>query len=154
MRNMTSEEILLTLDHGNWASICTVDEDNAPFAIEATYFLPAENRIGFMINPKGTTMKNISINPKVLLKITFTNKDLSCWLGASFFGTARAVRDSVQMTSGWEKLGKVMNSDYSKAAEKFCRPDTPSPFLEITVDKMTGKCSHRQNEPIEFGVFR
>jgi len=153
MRRMTKEEVLFSLEHGNWASICTVDQKNKPYAIEATYFLPAKDKIGFMINPRGTTLENISHNPNVLLKITFTNQDLSVWLGTSLFGIGRVVTEIRQMKSGWEELGKVMNADYIKAAEKFSQPGKASPFLEIKVEKMTGQCSHNRNEIIDYNVF-
>lgn len=153
MRRMTSEESLLALYQGTWASICTVDHDRKPYAIEATYFLSVKDRIGFMINPKGTTIKNIRTNPNVLLKITQASKDLAYWLGVSFRGTGRVVTDKNQMRQGWEKLGKVMSTDYSRAAEKFCNSDKASPFLEIQMEQMTGQCSHGKNEDIDYNLF-
>lgn len=153
MRRMTREEILFALNHGNWASICTVDLYNRPFAIEATYFLPAKDRIGFMINPRGTTLKNIRNNPNVFIKITYASNDLSCWLGASFWGIGKVETDRDEMKLGWAKLEKVMDTDYSRAIEKFSNPDKASPFLEIQVEQMTGQCSCGKNEDIDYNQF-
>jgi len=47
-----------------------------------------------MVNPKGTTAANVSVNPNVMVKITFTNKNLSRWAGISCFGTGSFIKDN------------------------------------------------------------
>ena len=149
MRKMTQEEINQALKQGKWATICSVTPEKNPYAIEATYFLYEEN-IGFMINPKGTTAANVSVNPGVLVKITFTNKNLSRWAGISCFGTGSFIKKKEEILQGWEKLGAIMQIDYSRIAKKFCTNPGRSPFFRIQVDSMTGRCSAKPSESFDF----
>lgn len=153
MRRMTEDEIRCALYRGKWATICTVGKENLPYAIEATYFTPDPDLFGFMINPKGTTLANIRENPNVMLKVTFTSPDLSHWMGVSCFGTGTVITDPDMMARGWHQLGQVMDTDYSRAAKAFSRPDKPSPFLGVTIEEKTGRCSRSRNEPIDYHMF-
>ncbi len=152
MRKMTQEEINQALKQGKWATICSVTPEKSPYAIEATYFL-CEEKIGFMINPKGTTAANVSVNPNVLMKITFTNKNLSIWAGISCFGTGSFVKDKEEILQGWKNLGDIMQTDYSKVAEKFCINPDRSPFFRVKIDSMTGRCSAKHDESFDFKIF-
>nr|WP_320014497.1 hypothetical protein [uncultured Desulfobacter sp.] len=159
MRSMKEEEIRKALSLGKWATICTVGTDMGPYGVEATYFIDVEAsdrlpRLCFMINPRGTTMKNIGISPKVLLKLTLTDRNLKTWIGVSCFGTGRVETDPGAMARGWSLLGQVMGTDYSAAAEKFSRPGKASPMLVVDVEKMTGRCSHRKNLAIDFTLWQ
>lgn len=153
MRKMTIEEINQAIKHGKWATICSVTPEKSPYAIEATYFICEEN-IGFMINPKGTTAANVSVNPRVLVKITFTNKNLSRWAGISCFGTGSFIKNKEEILQGWEKLGEIMQTDYSKIAEKFCINPDRSPFFKVQVGSMTGRCSAKPSESFGFKMFK
>ena len=147
MRPMNPEEIQETLSIGNWASICTVGPNGFPHAIEATPFVDDAQCLCFMINPRGTTLKNIENNPNVLLKFTLTTPDLGRWIGVSCFGKGRVERDPSALARGWELLGRVMDADYAKAAEKF------SPMLVVAVDRMTGRCNYKRDESIDFSLW-
>ena len=149
MRKMTKEEIDQAIKHGKWATICSVTPEKNPYAIEATYFLNEEN-IGFMINPKGTTAANVSINPRVLVKITFTNKNLSRWAGISCFGTGSFIKNKEEILQGWKKLGDIMQTDYSRVAKMFCINPGRSPFFSVQVDRMTGRCSAKPGKSFDF----
>lgn len=140
MRKMTESEIDDVIKSSNWATICTVTPEGMPYAVEATFFIDGQY-LGFMINPRGTTMKNLAQNPNLLLKITQTNDDLSKWAGVSLFGTGENITDPVEMKKGWELLGKVMKTDYSKVAEKFTQAERPSPYLRCQITKRTGRSS-------------
>jgi nitroimidazol reductase NimA-like FMN-containing flavoprotein (pyridoxamine 5'-phosphate oxidase superfamily) len=140
MREMSENEIKEMVQKSKWASICTVTPNGKPYAVEATYFLDGED-LCFMINPRGTTMNNIQANPEVLLKITMVNKSLSCWYGISLFAKAGRESRPEKIIEGWELLGRVMNSDYSKAAKKFSNPDVLSPFLRCKICRITGRAS-------------
>ena len=151
MRRMTEEEIRTALSRANWASICTVGPDMGPYAVEATYFMDDQARVCFMINPRGTTAKNVGQNTKTLVKITLATPELDHWLGVSCFGQGRVETDPGIIARGWEQLGRVMGCDYSAAAEKFAAPGKRSPMLTVAVEAMTGRCSYKKNEAIEFG---
>lgn len=140
MRKMTEQEIQETVARSNWATICTVTPDGKPYAIEATYFIDGEH-LGFMINPRGQTMRNLATHAELLLKITLTNADLSVWTGVSLFGTGEQVVDKDHIRQGWAALGAVMNADYSEVAQKFTQSDRPSPYLRCRITHRTGRCS-------------
>lgn len=140
MRKMTKSEINKLVENFNWATICTVGPDGMPYAIEATYFIDGEN-IGFMINPRGTTIQNLVHNSNLLLKITQTSEDLSKWAGVSLFGQGQNVTEPSEIKKGWDLLGKVMNTDYSSAAEKFSVSNRKSPYIYCRISQSTGRCS-------------
>ena len=142
IRKMTEPEIEQTVKKLNWASICTVTPGGSPYAIEATPFFD-EDKICFMINPKGTTAKNIRANPDVLIKFTQTTIGLLNWLGISCFGKGEFIQNKDALRRGWELLGSVMKTDYTKAADKFCTNPQDSPLLSIKVEQMTGRCNFK-----------
>ena len=141
MRKLKEQEINDIVKKANWATICTASKDGKPYAIEATYFIIDDTEIGFMINPRGQTMKNIAVNPQLLLKVTFASKDLSYWVGVTLFGTGQKVTDPAQIEQGWHLLGKIMKSDYSQALEKFKNAGENSPFLRCRITERTGRGS-------------
>ena len=140
MRKMTEDEIWDLVTSSNWATICTVTSEGRPYAIEATHFVTGRS-LGFMINPRGRTMRNIKARPDVLLKITRAANDLSSWAGASLFGTARRVVEPDAIAEGWRLLAAVTGADYSKAAEKFTDAGNASPYLLCEITEWTGRCS-------------
>jgi hypothetical protein len=144
---MTESEIDRAVGAIKWASIVTVRPDGRPYAIEATPFL-MDGEICFMINPNGTTRKNLDHSDKVLLKFTAASKDLEGWLGVSCQGTGRFVHDGAAIGEGWALLGRVMGADYSKAAERFVKTPGRSPMLAVKVDEKTGRCSSRTGEEL------
>ena len=75
MRVMTPEEMEKVIGRCNWATICTVDKDGMPYAVEATPFR-MDGYHCFMINPRGGTWKNLRHNDNVLLKYTLADATL------------------------------------------------------------------------------
>ncbi len=147
MRNMTASEMKKAVKSCMWASICTVTPEDKPYAIEATPFFDGD-KVCFMINPRGTTARNIQSNPNVLLKFTQTSPDLSNWLGVSCFGLGLFIKEKEDIRRGWKLLGRVMKTDYSKAAEKFSSNPERSPLFCVIVEKMTGRSSAEAGEKI------
>jgi nitroimidazol reductase NimA-like FMN-containing flavoprotein (pyridoxamine 5'-phosphate oxidase superfamily) len=131
-----------------WATICTVTHEGNPYAIEATPFFDGET-ICFMINPRGSTARNIQKNTDVLLKFTQTNSDLSKWFGVSCFGQGFFVREVENIRRGWGLLGRVMKADYSLAAEKYSANPKLSPLFCVKIAKMTGRSSSKAREILE-----
>jgi nitroimidazol reductase NimA-like FMN-containing flavoprotein (pyridoxamine 5'-phosphate oxidase superfamily) len=140
MRKMTHQEIWDLVNSSKWATICTISPEGRPYAIEATHFV-IDQSLGFMINPRGQTMRNIEGRPDVLLKIARAADDLSSWAGVSLFGAARCVVEPEAIAEGWRLLEAVTGEDYSKAAEKFISAGRASPYLLCKITKCTGRCS-------------
>ncbi len=147
MRKMTESEIVELIDISNWATICTVGADQRPYAIEATPF-DLDGAIGFMINPRGATQKNLLENKNVLLKYTYAKADLSVWAGVTCYGHGEFVTDPALMRRGWEALGEVMRSDMSQLADRFCSKPERSPMLLVRVTEMTGRCNAKPGQPL------
>jgi hypothetical protein len=123
--------IILTL---NWATIVTVRPDGRPYAIEATPFLK-DKRICFMINPSGTTKKNLDFSDKVLLKFTGASRDLRNWVGVSCQGRGSFIHDSKAIINGWFLLGNVLETDCSNEAALYAFQPENSPMLSVKVTK-------------------
>ncbi|MDR2387362.1 MAG: hypothetical protein LBE80_07255 [Deltaproteobacteria bacterium] len=147
MKTLTSDEIIAITKKALWATIITVRPDGVPFAIEATPFY-TETETCFMINPNGGTGKNLKSSDHVLLKYTFTTKDLSDWMGISCLGSGRFVHDPLEIRRGWELLGQVMKQDFSWAADKFCKTPERSPMMAVKVHSRTGRCSGKNGESL------
>lgn len=146
MRSMREEEIRGLVERAKWATICTVDESGAPYAIEATPFR-LDGAICFMISPRGGTFRNVGRNDKVLLKYTATWDGVRGWAGVSCFGRGRFVADDALLVRGWAKLGLVLGQDFSAAAERFLGKEA-SPLFMVQVDHMTGRCSAKAGETL------
>ncbi len=148
MREMTQEEIRTVIENQPWATICTVSPDGEPYAIEATPFLLEADLIGFMINPRGTTKKNLDNNPKILIKYSYSKEDLQDWAGVSCFGCGEFSEDKDLLQKGWDLLEKIMQTDYSKVSQKFIDNKIPTPLLTIRISRMSGRCSAAPKEPM------
>jgi nitroimidazol reductase NimA-like FMN-containing flavoprotein (pyridoxamine 5'-phosphate oxidase superfamily) len=148
---MTDEEIWDLVKASNWATICTVTPEGRPYAIEATHFVNGRS-LGFMINPRGQTMRNIEARPDVLLKVTHATEDLASWAGVSLFATARRVVEPDAIVEGWRLLEAVTGADYRQAAEKFANSGDASPYLRCDVTEWTGRCSRPQGDPIDRSI--
>ncbi|MDR1677946.1 MAG: hypothetical protein LBS44_06095 [Deltaproteobacteria bacterium] len=147
MRIMTPDEIILATKRSIWATIITVRPDGVPYAIEATPF-DTETETCFMINPNGGTSRNLKTSNHVLLKYTFATPTLKDWMGISCLGTGRFVNDPDEIRYGWKLLGKVMEQDFSAAADKFCKNPERSPMMAVKIHSRTGRCSAGNGEPM------
>ena len=145
MRVMTPEEMEAVISRCNWATICTVDADGLPYAVEATPFR-MDGRHCFMINPRGGTWKNLRHNDNVLLKYTLADAGLHSWAGVSCRGKGDFCLDADSLREGWRLLGQVMGEDYSRAAETFARCTDRTPLFRVRVEEITGRCSAAKGE--------
>lgn len=68
MGKMNQKEIKNFINGHRWATLCTVDPEGKPYAIEFTCFLMDDHVCG-LINPRGTSAKNVKNNPNVCLKM-------------------------------------------------------------------------------------
>ncbi|MDR1083480.1 MAG: hypothetical protein LBP22_01170 [Deltaproteobacteria bacterium] len=147
MRALTQEEILKVVKKNIWATIITVRSDGVPYAIEATPF-ETETETCFMINPNGTTARNLKTSDHVLLKYTMASGDLEEWIGISCLGTGRFVHEKDEIVEGWRLLGLVLGLDFSSAADRFAKTPERSPMLAVKVHQRTGRCSFRPGEAV------
>lgn len=86
-------------------------------------------------------MQNLKQNPNLLLKVTQASEDLSKWSGVSLFGTGQNITVLSEIQKGWELLGQVMDTDYTKVADKFNNTEQRSPYLRCIISQFTGRCS-------------
>ncbi len=147
MRAMTPDEIQAVIGSTKWATICTVSPEGMPYAIEATPF-SYHSHLCFMVNPRGSTWRNLQSNPNVLLKFTRAADNLSWWAGVSCFGTGCFDSDPEAIRSGFVLLGGIMQADYAAAGERFSLNPKRSPMLRVTVAAATGRCSAQHGQPL------
>ena len=147
MRVLTAEEMALLVDSCKWATICTVSPEGRPYAVEATPYHDGEDTC-FMINSRGGTWRSLQANPQVLLKYTLTNRSLSWWAGISGHGVGRFDPDPDAIRRGFDLLGMVMDTDYSKAGQHHSSQAERSPLLRVTIHKYTGRCSAGADEAL------
>ncbi|MGE4292638.1 MAG: pyridoxamine 5'-phosphate oxidase family protein [Desulfovibrio sp.] len=151
MRGMSEEEMRELVRRAEWATICAVDPDGSPYAIEATPFFLGQD-ICFMINPRGGIYRCVTVNERVLVKFTLTVPGLEHWAGVSCMGRGGFDPDLAARSEGWRVLGERLNEDYSKAAQALNKPGR-SPLFRVRVEAMTGRCSAKQGEPLSPGVL-
>jgi len=153
MRTMNDEEMRQAVGLCRWATICSVDSDCAPYAIEATPFHDGSD-ICFMINPRGGTWRNVQQNPRVLLKFTLASPGLLWWAGVSCHGQGAFDADPAAIRRGWDLLGAVMKQDYSRFADRFCAHPERSPLFRVKVLSLTGRCSAAVGELLNFKALK
>lgn len=145
MFKMEEDQMKRLLERCAWGTLATTGPDGQPYAIEFTYFM-MDGRICAMINPKGTTAKNISKNPKLCFKVCLSDPLCRKFEALSCFGTGSFEQDREIMKRGWDLLEKRLSYDpgtYSKAKEKFSDPELPSPLFKMTIENMTGVANHK-----------
>ena len=140
MRVMTTQEMQIVVQKCKWATICTVDPQGRPYAVEATPYLDGQDTC-FLINPRGGTWRSLQHSDYVLLKYTLTSRDLHWWAGVSGHGLGRFDPDPVAIKRGFDLLGAVMQADYSKAGDYHAGRTGRSPLLRISVREYTGRYS-------------
>jgi hypothetical protein len=148
---MSESEIDLLVQNSKWATIISISSDGYPYAIEATPFI-MDGDIGFMINPKGGTSKNMENSNKVLLKYTMNSDKLEVWAGVSLFGIGAFSHDPEVIKKGWEYLGHLLGTDYSGVSQKFVNNPQSSPLFMVKVERKTGRCSYKTGE--EFKLIK
>lgn len=140
MQKMTKQEIKKFISTYTWATLCTVDAEGKPYAIEFNYFV-MNGFICGLIKPSGTTANNISLNPSVCLKICETDKSARKFTAVSCFGKADFVHDDEGVLKGWDLLEQRLglpSGAYAKFKEKFMKKKNKYPLFRLKVEKMTG----------------
>jgi nitroimidazol reductase NimA-like FMN-containing flavoprotein (pyridoxamine 5'-phosphate oxidase superfamily) len=130
-----------------WGTLCTAGPDGGPYAIEFSYFL-MDDKICAMINPKGTTAKNLAKNPQVCFKVCLSDHLCEKFEALSCFGTGCFEQDRDKIALGWDLLEERLGLNpgtYSTVKERFKDPERASPLFVLTVEKMTGVANHKEN---------
>ncbi len=140
MRKMTSKEIKEFINAATWATLCTVNVEGIPYAIEFNYFL-LDGYICGLIKPSGITAKNIANNSNVCLKMCRTDDSSRKFQAVSAFGRAEFIQDEETVLKGWdlleERLG-LPKGHYAKFKEKFLYKRDKYPIFRIKPQKLTG----------------
>jgi len=148
MRKITQKEIKDFVNQHTWTTLCTVDAEGKPYAIEFNYFL-LDGYICGLIKPNGTTAKNISANPNICLKMCKTDDSCREFTAVSAFGKGEFVHDEEGVLKGWgllEERLKLPEGTYSKFKEKFMKKKNKYPYFRMKPEKMTGITSIKRKE--------
>lgn len=140
MRKMKQSEIKHFINEHTWATLCTVDAEGKPYAIEFNYFM-LNGYICGLIKPVGMTAKNIEHNSNVCLKMCKTDDSCRQFTAVSVFGRGEFVRDDEGVLRGWDMLEerlKLPKGTYAKYKEKFLKKKNKYPIFRIKPERMTG----------------
>lgn len=140
MRKMNKKEMRELLNDHALATLCTVDAEDTPYAIEFNYFLMDGDICG-LVKPGGTTARNIARNPNVCLKICRTDESCREYRAVSCFGRAAFVDDPGGVLKGWDLLEqrlKLPAGAYGKFKEKFQKKKRHYPLFRMKPERMTG----------------
>ena len=142
MRKMTKAEREALIRDFGWATLCMVDPEERPYAIEFSYFLD-KNDICGLVHPTGLTARCLKLNPEVCLKICDSDRQCSSYRAISCFGRAsfKETRDPDSINAAWDALERQLGLP-SGALEKYrahyANGKKSLSILRIRVKKSTG----------------
>jgi hypothetical protein len=142
---MEEEQMKDLMKRCTWGTLTTVDENGNPYAIEFTYFM-MDGKLCALINPNGTTAKNLENNSNVCFKICLSDSLSKKFEAVSCFGKGLFEQDKDKLSKAWNELEKRIvkpKGTYKKFKEKFSDPEKSSPLFLMTIEKMTGVANHR-----------
>ena len=145
MRKMKAEEIEILLAEFGWATLCMVDPDGRPYAVEFSYFLDNGDICG-LVHPRGRAAACLVENPAVCVKVCDSDAQCTSYRAASFFGLAtfEKVTDPDEIAWAWDSLEKQLrltNGEYSQYKERYLSSGRSLPLLRIMVNECTGVMS-------------
>jgi len=150
MRKATPDEIDKLMDEFGWATLCMVDPDGRPYAIEFSYFLDNWAICG-LVHPRGKTAACIKANPRVCVKICDSDAGCTNFRAASCFGTASFewISDPERIAWAWDSLQRQLgatNGKYDGYKQRYIASGRALPLLRIRVEERTGVTSSSSNE--------
>ncbi|MBE9581512.1 MAG: pyridoxamine 5'-phosphate oxidase family protein [Proteobacteria bacterium] len=143
---MKQKEMRNLINKHAWATLCTVDPEGKPYAIEFTYFL-MDGYICGLINPRGATARNIRHGPNVCLKMCRADELCKEFQAVSCFGTGEFVDDREAIGRAWDLLERKLNlpeGAYHGHKGKFMDKRKKSPLFRMKPEKITGVTSTRE----------
>jgi nitroimidazol reductase NimA-like FMN-containing flavoprotein (pyridoxamine 5'-phosphate oxidase superfamily) len=100
---MEEKQIKDLMKRCTWGTLTTVDENCNPYAIEFTYFM-MDGKICALINPNGTTAKNLEKNSNVCFKICLSDPMCKNFEAVSCFGKGFFEQDKEILGIAWDEL--------------------------------------------------
>lgn len=153
MRKMKENEIDALLDDFGWATLCMVDRDLKPYAIEFSYFLEHGNICG-LVHPRGKAAECLSFTSSVCVKICDSDAQCKKYRAVSCFGIAsfEKLTNPEDVAGAWDKLEeqlKLTNGEYRGYKERYLKTGKSLPLLRIMVSERTGVTSSPRDEQIK-----
>jgi len=145
MRKMTGNEIEALLATFGWATLCMVDPEGKPYAIEFSYFLDRLDICG-MVHPRGRTAECLRGNPAVVVKICDTDPRCRDFRAASCFGEAafEFLTDQHHISFAWDQLEQKLGLEpgtYTAYKRRYLASGRPLPLLRVKVARKSGVIS-------------
>jgi len=149
MRTMKDEEMDALLENFGWATVCMVDPDGNPYAIEISYFLDRDEICG-LVHPRGQAARCLGGNQSVCVKVCDSDPQCRNYQAVSCFGKAyfESLTGPEEVGRAWDKLAgqlRLRNGEYDIYKNRYLSTGRPLPLLRIMVDKRTGVTSSPQH---------
>ena len=154
MRKMKDNEIDALLEGFGWATLCMVDPDSKPYAIEFSYFLENSGDICGLVHPRGKTAECLGASQAVCVKVCDSDARCERYRAVSCFGNAafEKVTDPHDVARAWDRLEEQLqltNGEYSSYKERYLSSGKSLPLLRIMVFERTGVTGSPRNEPVK-----
>ena len=151
MRKMKDNEIDALLEGFGWATLCMVDPDCRPYAIEFSYFLENGDLCG-LVHPRGKTAECLTSTQAVCVKICDSDAQCRRYRAVSCFGIAafEKLTNPADVARAWDKLEeqlRLKNGEYSSYKERYLSSGKSLPLLRVMVSERTGVISSPRNKP-------
>ncbi|MBL4902072.1 MAG: hypothetical protein JKY62_05420 [Desulfocapsa sp.] len=153
MREMKDNEIDALLEGFGWATLCMVDPDARPYAIEFSYFLENGDLCG-LVHPRGKTAECLASTRAVCVKICDSDAQCRRYRAVSCFGIAafEKLTNPVDVARAWDNLEaqlQLKNGEYSGYKKHYLSTGKSLPLLRIMVSERSGVTSSPRIEPIQ-----
>jgi nitroimidazol reductase NimA-like FMN-containing flavoprotein (pyridoxamine 5'-phosphate oxidase superfamily) len=151
MRNMKDNEIDALLEGFGWATLCMVDPDARPYAIEFSYFLENGDICG-LVHPRGKTAECLASTRAVCVKICDSDAQCRRYRAVSCFGIAafEKLTNPIDVARAWDNLEEQLqlkNGEYSGYKKHYLSTGKSLPLLRIMVSERSGVTISPRNEP-------
>ena len=142
MLDLKNDEICELLERCDWGTLLVVDR-NKPYGIEVSHYV-SEEKIYFIINPRGKAGRCMGENPHVAYKVCKACLPEQRWSAATVEGRVEQVREPQAIRDAFMKLAEKLDRDrerYKKLGEKFSAPGETSPVYYLPIATLSGKAS-------------
>ena len=142
MRKINQTEIDQFLAGFGWATLCLVDPDGRPYAIEFSYFLDGEDICG-LVHPRGRAAACLESNNNVCVKICDSDRQCKNYRAVSCFGKAwfENLTDPKKVAWAWDCLEaqlRLENGKYGIYKKRYLKSGRALPLFRVMVDARTG----------------
>lgn len=146
MRKMKDEEIDTLLQSFGWATLCMVDPEGRPYAIEFSYYIDHGDICG-LVHPRGKTARCLAENQSVCVKICDSDAQCKNYRAVSCFGLAafEKLTKPEEVARAWDSLEaqlRLTDGEYSGYKERYLESGRALPLLRIMVNERSGVVSY------------